>query len=129
MLFSPRTVRLPFDPSGKARQRAQAAQCFALEPAHDRHARAALEAYADSAAAEMPQLAMWLRSAAAAAPQTGPSHCAATVARVFDLAHAWAATQPDYARMAWEHVRSHLLEALSPKPVPAEEAPPPLETR
>lgn len=82
-----------------------------LDPQLDRHARAALEAYADSAAADMPWLAEWLRDAMADG-QPGVTHCAATVERVFDLAHAWAASQPDYAGAAWERVRDQLLGML-----------------
>lgn len=82
-----------------------------LDPGHDRHARAALEAYADSSAAEMPWLAEWLREAQGN-PAPDLTRCAATVERVFDLAQTWAASQPDYAHAAWEHVRGQLRDAL-----------------
>jgi hypothetical protein len=121
MLFSPRTIRVPFDPSRKPRESAVAGR-VELDPTRDRHALAALEAYADSCAADQPLVSGWLRSSLGQSAE--PSHCAATTLRVFDLAHEWAATQPDYARIAWEHVRSHLQAALSRKPAPAEEAPP-----
>ena len=47
MLFRSGTIRIPFDAGGKARERAQSVRCAELDPEHDRHARAALEAYAD----------------------------------------------------------------------------------
>lgn len=77
--------------------------------------RAALEAYADSSAAEMPWLAEWMREALGG-PQPDLTRCAATVERVFDLAQAWAAGQPDYAGAAWEHVRASLHDALQHVP-------------
>jgi hypothetical protein len=122
MLFSPRTIRVPFDPAKKPREPAQAGH-VGLDPAHDRHALAALEAYADSCASELPHVAAWLQGSLGQ-PTLEASRCAATTLRVFDQAHEWAATQPDYARLAWEHVREHLLAALERKPQPAEEPPP-----
>lgn len=63
----------------------------------------------------MPWLAEWMREALGS-PQPELTRCAQTVERVFDLAHAWAAGQPDYAGAAWEHVRGRLLEALQHAP-------------
>ncbi|KVE34401.1 hypothetical protein [Burkholderia sp. BDU5] len=111
MLFKSGTIRIPFEPNGKARERMRPMQRVELDPEHDRHARAALEAYADASAVEMPWLAEWMREALGS-PQPDLTRCAATVERVFDLAHAWAADQPDYARAAWEHVRGRLHDAL-----------------
>ncbi|RQR63361.1 hypothetical protein DIE19_09805 [Burkholderia sp. Bp9126] len=111
MPFRPGTNRSPSEAEHIAPARTSGASRIELDPQRDRHARAALEAYADSVAAEMPWLAEWLRETA---PDGAPgiTHCAATVERVFDLAHAWAASQPDYAGAAWERVRGQLLRML-----------------
>ncbi|RQR59432.1 hypothetical protein DIE07_12160 [Burkholderia sp. Bp9002] len=111
MPFRPGTIRNPSEAEHIAPARASGPGRVELDPQRDRHARAALEAYADSVAAEMPWLAEWLRETA---PDGAPgiTHCAATVERVFDLAHAWAASQPDYAGAAWERVRGQLLRML-----------------
>jgi len=91
-----------------------------LDPQQDRHARAALEAYADSAAAEMPWLAESLGERLRDAAQhdgAGLTYCGATVERVFEFAQAWAASQPDYAAPAWERVRGQLQRMLGqPEP-------------
>lgn len=83
-----------------------------LDLARDRHARAAMEAYADSCAADLPWLAETLRTS-----RFGRSarltQCSPTVLRVFVAAQARAAAQPDYAHAAWEHVRAHLTALLS----------------
>ncbi|WP_347467306.1 hypothetical protein [Burkholderia stagnalis] len=111
MPFRPGTNRSPSEAEHIATAHTPGASRVELDPQRDRHARAALEAYADSVAAEMPWLAEWLREAV---PDGAPgiTHCAATVERVFDLAHAWAASQPDYAGAAWERVRGQLLRML-----------------
>ncbi|AOK52520.1 hypothetical protein WT15_01785 [Burkholderia stagnalis] len=111
MPFRPGTNRSPSEAEHIATARTPGASRVEFDPQRDRHARAALEAYADSVAAEMPWLAEWLREAV---PDGAPgiTHCAATVERVFDLAHAWAASQPDYAGAAWERVRGQLLRML-----------------
>ncbi|KVN29218.1 hypothetical protein WJ63_11265 [Burkholderia pyrrocinia] len=111
MPFRPGTNRSPSEAEHIAPARASGASRIELDPQRDRHARAALEAYADSVAAEMPWLAEWLRETAPDG-EPGITHCAATVERVFDLAHAWAASQPDYAGAAWERVRGQLLRML-----------------
>ncbi|KVE29245.1 hypothetical protein WS67_05120 [Burkholderia singularis] len=110
MLFRSGAIRIPFEPNSKMLHRTNM-QRVELDPAQDRHARAALEAYADSSASDMPWLAEWMR-VALGSPEPELTRCAATVERVFDLAHAWAADQPDYARAAWEHVRGRLHDAL-----------------
>ncbi|AOI92051.1 hypothetical protein [Burkholderia pseudomultivorans] len=114
MSFRPGTIRRPSAMECIAPGRAPASSRVELDPQQDRHARAALEAYADSAAAEMPWLAEWLgeRLQDAAQGDEPPTHCGATVERVFDLAHAWAASRPDYAAAAWEHVRDQLQQML-----------------
>jgi hypothetical protein len=75
-------------------------------------------AYADSCAPEMPWLAELLRETAKRDSDDDLSACAATVRRVFGLAQDWAATQPDYAHGAWEHVRIHLDAALNSRSKP-----------
>lgn len=124
MFFRPGTVRIPFAFRGRARERLRVMQRVGLDPARDLHARAALEAYADACAAEMPWLAEWLREVLGT-PAPALTRCAPTVLRVFDLAQAWAADQPDYARGAWEHVRGQLLAALAgTRDAPADDSPP-----
>ncbi|CAG9231746.1 conserved hypothetical protein [Paraburkholderia tropica] len=91
-----------------------------LDLARDRHARAAMEAYADSCEAELPWLSEALRQS-----RFGRSdkltQCSSTVLRAFVLAQARAAAQPDYAHAAWEHVRVHLAALLAGEPPAAEE--------
>lgn len=114
MFFRPGTTRIPFAADEKKRKAGRPLQRIELDLANDRHARAAIEAYADSCAEEMPWLAELLRESAAHG-STGPSACPQTVRRVFGLAQDWAAAQPDYAHSAWEHVRIHLDAALNRK--------------
>lgn len=83
-----------------------------LDLARDRHARAAMEAYADSCAAELPWLSETLR-ASRHGRDARLTQCSSTVLRVFVAAQARAATQPDYAYAAWEHVRTQLTALLS----------------
>lgn len=120
MFFRPGTVRIPFTAPLKARDRARAMQRIGLDPSRDRHARAALEAYADACAADMPWLAEWLGEMLGQ-PAPVLTRCAPTVIRVFDQAQTWAAEQPDYARTAWEHVRGQLHAALAERGAPADE--------
>ncbi|AOI82240.1 peptidase [Burkholderia cepacia] len=122
MSFRPGTIR---SPSGAERSVSGLSR-IELDPQQDRHARAALEAYADSAAAEMPWLAEWLDERlrdAALADGSGLTYCGATIERVFDLAQAWAASQPDYAAAAWERVRGQLQRMLV-QPAHSEPLPP-----
>lgn len=114
MFFRPGTTRLPFRTNDRANKTGRRLQRIELDPATDVHARAAIEAYADSCAPEMPWLAELLR-VSAAHEQGEITHCAATTMRVFALAQEWAADQPDYAHAAWEHVRRQLDVALRAK--------------
>ncbi|MGC3028671.1 peptidase [Burkholderia sp. DN3021] len=116
MSFRPGTLRSPSGAECIAPERASELSRIELDPQLDRHARAALEAYADSAAAEMPWLAEWLDERlrdAARDDGSGLTYCGATIERVFDLAQAWAAGQPDYAATAWERVRGQLRRMLA----------------
>ncbi|MPV71425.1 peptidase [Burkholderia sp. BE17] len=116
MSFRPGTLRSPSGAECIAPERASELSRIELDPQQDRHARAALEAYADSAAAEMPWLAEWLDERLRDAAQddgSGLTYCSATIERVFDLAQAWAAGQPDYAANAWERVRGQLQRMLA----------------
>jgi hypothetical protein len=119
MFFRPRTTRIPFRANEQKRKVGRRLQRVELDLTSDRHARAAIDAYADSCAVEMPWLAELLRESAAHG--TGDlSACAATIRRVFGLAQDWAAEQPDYAQSAWEHVRIHLEAALNRQLKPQE---------
>jgi len=121
MLFRHRTMRIPPGGGDQIRKSGRPFQRIELDLANDRHARAALEAYADSSASDMPWLAETLsESLGSARPDL--TRCTATVRRVFDLAQEWAATQPDYASLAWEHVRTHLDAALGRQRLPSSEA-------
>jgi hypothetical protein len=120
MFFRPRTTRIPFKANKQKRKVGQRLQCIELDLTSDRHARAAIEAYADSCAVGMPWLAELLRQSAAHGAGD-LSACAATVRRVFGLAQDWAAGQPDYAGSAWEHVRIHLEAALNRRLKPQED--------
>ncbi|HIC7208410.1 peptidase [Burkholderia stabilis] len=116
MSFRPGTIRSPSGTECIAPSRTSGLSRIELDPQQDRHARAALEAYADSAAAEMPWLAEWLDERLRDAAQddgSGLTYCGATIERVFDLAQAWAAGQPDYAATAWERVRGQLQRMLA----------------
>ncbi|WP_175922012.1 peptidase [Burkholderia latens] len=116
MPFRPGTIRSPSAAESIVAARTVGLSRIELDPQQDRHARAALEAYADSAAAEMPWLAESLDERlrdAARNDGAGLTYCGATIGRVFDLAHAWAASQPDYAATAWERVRRDLGRMLA----------------
>ncbi|KAG8149216.1 peptidase [Burkholderia catarinensis] len=116
MSFRPGTIRSPAGAECIASVHASGLSRIELDPQQDRHARAALEAYADSAAAEMPWLAEWLDERLRDAAQhdgSGLTYCGATIERVFDLAQAWAAAQPDYAASAWDRVRGQLQRMLA----------------
>ncbi|AOJ24619.1 MULTISPECIES: hypothetical protein [Burkholderia] len=120
MSFRPGTLRSPSGAECMAPARASELSRIELDPRQDRHARAALEAYADSAAAEMPWLAEWLDERLRDAAQddgAGLTYCGATIERVFDVAQAWAAAQPDYAAAAWERVRGQLQRMLVQPPL------------
>ncbi|MDN7904774.1 peptidase [Burkholderia diffusa] len=115
MSFKPGTIRSPSAAECIAPARVAGLGRIELDPQQDRHARAALEAYADSAAAEMPWLAESLDERLRGAAQddgAGFTYCGATIERVFDLAQTLAASQPDYAAPAWERVRRQLQRIL-----------------
>jgi hypothetical protein len=120
MFFRPRTTRIPFKANEQKRKQGQRLQRIELDLTSDRHARAAIEAYADSCAVDKPWLAELLRESAALGAGD-LSACAATMRRVFGLAQDWAAGQPDYARSAWEHVRIYLEAALNRQLKPQED--------
>ncbi|QQK03954.1 peptidase [Burkholderia sp. Bp9017] len=124
MSFRPGTIRSPSAAECIAPAGAAGLSRIELDPQRDRHARAALEAYADSAAAEMPWLAESLDERLRDAAQhdgSGFTYCNATVERVLDLAQAWAASQPDYTAAAWERVRAQLARMLT-QPAPRQPA-------
>ena len=120
MLFRPRLTRIPFHARDELSSRGRRLQRIELDLSRDRHAQAAIEAYADSCAVEMPWLAGVLREAVGGASDS-LTRCSGTVLRAFDLAHAWAAMQPDYAGAAWDHVRIHLDAALARRPAGEED--------
>jgi len=68
MFFRPGTTRIPFRTNEQKRKAVRRLQRIELDPANDRHARAAVIAYADSCAQEMPWLAELLRETAAQGP-------------------------------------------------------------
>lgn len=109
-----RTGRTRFPPGSRVNGAGlgRALERIELDLPRDRHARAAMEAYADSCASELP----WLSEALRLSPfgrAERLTQCSSTVLRVFVTAQARAAVQPDYAHAAWEHVRSHLTALLS----------------
>lgn len=115
MSFRPGTIRNPSAAECIAPARAAGLNRIELDPQQDRHVRAALEAYADAAATGMPWLAESLGERLRGAAQddgAGFTYCGATIERVFDLAQAWAASQPDHAAPAWERVRGRLERML-----------------
>jgi hypothetical protein len=121
MFFRFGTLRLP--PESRVEGGGLGFGRVELDPGRDRHARAALEAYADACEADMPWLSEALRQSPAGRPER-LTHCSATVLRAFVLAQARAAAQPDYAHAAWEHVRVHLTALLArPSPLHQDGAP------
>ena len=95
MFFRPRTTRIPFKANERKRKVGQRLQRIEPDLTSDRHARAAIEAYADSCAVDMPWLAELLRQSEAHG--TGDlSACAATVRRVFALAQPIVNTQEQW---------------------------------
>ncbi|WP_322042403.1 hypothetical protein [Paraburkholderia sp. J67] len=86
-----------------------------LDLSRDRHARAAMEAYADSCEAELPWLSETLRQSRFGRSEK-LTQCSSTVLRAFMLAQARAAVKPDYAHAAWEHVRVQLVAVLAGLP-------------
>jgi hypothetical protein len=113
MFFRFGTLRLP--PASRVESGGRAFGRVELDPTRDRHARAAMEAYADASEADMPWLAEALRQSPFGRSER-LTQCPATVLRVFVRAQARAAVQPDYAHAAWEHVRKQLTALLSARP-------------
>lgn len=116
MLFFRSTI-IQFPPDTKKRGRVSERDFgrVELDIANDRHARAAMEAYADSCETEMPWLTEALRESRHSQPDS-LTQCVSTVLRVFGLAQARAAGQSDYSHAAWEHVRAQLIAELVPPP-------------
>ena len=115
MSFRPGTLRSPSGAESIAPVRTSELSRSEIDPPQDSHTRATPEAYADSDAAATPEPAEWLDERlrdAARDDGAGPTYCGATIERVFDLAQAWAAGQPDYAAGAWERVRDQLQRML-----------------
>lgn len=86
-----------------------------LDLANDQHARAAMEAYADSCETELPWLGDALRRSRFGHADR-LTQCAPTALRVFRLAHAEAARQSDYSQAAWDHVLAQLTAVLFAPP-------------
>jgi hypothetical protein len=86
-----------------------------LDIDNDRHARAAVQAYADSCESEMPWLATVLRERLKTR-QDSPE-CAETVWRLFHVAWRRAQQNPDYSKNEWNHVREVLVSVLERGPV------------
>lgn len=116
MFFRSGSMRFPPGSRVNGSGRSRDLDRIELDLARDRHARAAMEAYADSCEAELPWLTEALRRS-----RFGRSdkltQCSPTVLRTFVLAQARAAAQPDYAHAAWEHVRVQLAALLAGAPV------------
>jgi len=121
MLFFRSTIQFPPDTNRRGRVGERDFGRVELDLANDRHARAAMEAYADSCEAEMPWLTEALRGSRHSRPEP-VTQCASTVLRVFGLAQASAAARSDYSHAAWEHVRAQLVTELSPQPPAADDA-------
>ncbi len=121
MFFRSGRMRFPPGSRGDGPDGGREFDRIELDLARDRHARAAMEAYADSCAAELPWLSEALHLSRFVAAER-LTQCSSTVLRVFVMAQSRAAAQPDYAHAAWEHVRSHLTALLSGLPSPAGEA-------
>ncbi|WP_052409445.1 hypothetical protein [Paraburkholderia oxyphila] len=116
MFFRFGSMRFPPGSRVNGSGRSRDLERIELDLARDRHARAAMEAYADSCEAELPWLSEALRQS-----RFGRSdrltQCSSTVMRTFVFAQARAAVQPDYAHAAWEHVRAQLAALLAGEPV------------
>lgn len=119
MFFRFGTLRLP--PASRVEGGGRAFGRVELDLVRDRHARSAMEAYADACEAGMPWLAEALRESPFGRSER-LTQCPATVLRVFVLAQARAAVQPDYAHGAWEHVRRQLTALLSARPEAEQDA-------
>ncbi|HKT95776.1 MAG TPA: hypothetical protein VJS30_04475 [Paraburkholderia sp.] len=116
MFFRSGSMRFPPGSRVNGSGRSRDLDRIELDLARDRHARAAMEAYADSCESELPWLSEALRQSRFGRADK-LTQCSSTVLRVFVLAQARAAVQPDYAHAAWEHVRVQLAALLGGAPV------------
>ncbi|MCG5073271.1 hypothetical protein [Paraburkholderia tagetis] len=116
MFFRSGSMRFPPGSRVSGSGRSRDLDRIELDLARDRHARAAMEAYADSCEAELPWLSEVLRQSRFGRSER-LTQCPSTVLRTFVLAQARAAAQPDYAHAAWEHVRRQLAALLSEAPM------------
>jgi hypothetical protein len=115
MFFRTGSIRFPPGSRLSGASRSRDLERIELDLARDRHARAAMEAYADSCEAELPWLSEVLRQSRFGRPEK-LTNCSSTVLRAFVLAQSRAAIQADYAHAAWEHVRVQLAAVLAGLP-------------
>lgn len=115
MFFRSGSIRFPPGSRLSGSGRSRDLDRIELDLARDRHARAAMEAYADSCEAELPWLSEVLRQSRFGRPEK-LTYCSSTVLRAFVLAQSRAAAQADYAHAAWEHVRVQLAAVLAGLP-------------
>jgi hypothetical protein len=115
MFFRSGSIRFPPDSRVSGSGRNRDLDRVELDLARDRHARAAMEAYADSCEAELPWLTEVLRQSRFGRSEK-LTQCSSTVLRAFVLAQSRAAVQADYAHAAWEHVRVQLVAVLAGMP-------------
>lgn len=123
----PVALKLPIRPG----QAASGLRRLTLDLEADRHARAAVEAYADSCADELPWLADILRKKLDAlnrsvepardlfsglnSDEDGPiplTHCEQTARRLMTFARMCAKAREDYSAAAWDHVMKSLDKML-----------------
>ena len=82
MFFRPGTTRIPFRANEQKRKVGRRLQRIELDLTSDRHARAAVEAYADSCAVDMPWLAELLRDSVTLLPPFDAAAVAAAIQRL-----------------------------------------------
>ncbi|WP_322070479.1 hypothetical protein [Paraburkholderia bannensis] len=115
MFFRSGSIRFPPGSRVSDTSRSHNLDRIELDLVRDRHARAAMEAYADSCEAELPWLSEVLRQSRFGRSEK-LTQCSSTVLRAFMLAQSRAAVQADYAHAAWEHVRVQLVAVLAGLP-------------
>ncbi|WP_321887185.1 hypothetical protein [Paraburkholderia bannensis] len=115
MFFRSGSIRFPPGSRVSDTSRSHNLDRIELDLVRDRHARAAMEAYADSCEAELPWLSEVLRQSRFGRSEK-LTQCSSTVLRAFVLAQSRAAVQADYAHAAWEHVRVQLVAVLAGLP-------------
>ncbi|WP_322053941.1 hypothetical protein [Paraburkholderia bannensis] len=115
MFFRSGSIRFPPGSRVSDTSRSHNLDRIELDLVRDRHARAAMEAYADSCEAELPWLSEVLRQSRFGRSEK-VTQCSSTVLRAFVLAQSRAAVQADYAHAAWEHVRMQLVAVLAGLP-------------